>query len=733
MNKDGSARILIVDDEPFNVDYIQQELDDLGYETSTATNGTEALESIAADPPDLVLLDVMMPDIDGITVCRMLKDDPKTRLIPVVIMTALNAQEDRIRGIEAGADDFLSKPVDDRELIARIGTLLKQKKTVDRAIGELESASDQLERLGSRELDASVLVLKLSGDATPAQASDEALGFILRRYARAIAELVAEAGGESVEADEETQIVLFRNEVPTKHARTAVAVAQKILDQTKTLNAENTLSPITADIAVSSGSIQVESTRMEDEAEARWRLSLTGGPVDTATELVNAAMGSLVVGPETANRIADHYGLERLTDSAYRVLGTREPTKASQPAPQPASEQPATMVTSPDAWWPAAFAALESEVRNSWEVEGEIFLTRILSGKSGALVYAVDLNCRDFTGQAILKLAESKDAGWGEEEESARHRQATEANRAYATEHLPQVVHTAQLDRQLAILVTIAARGLEYSAPWAESPYERQLASVERLSPELLGAWNSDYKLANTMNQPSSLLQSWLDYRLDPTEGRIHAFLRETYGLTAEDESFIFDGHWYPNPLAFALDRAALPDRLRLRAVTGRMHGDLHGFNVLVRSQTPDEIDYYLIDLAMYQDDAFLLYDHAYFEIAHLIHARGDVDPERWLNILAAMSRSETPGADDLGLAQLIAKLRQGVLDWIDTYEANRLSYLESQYALGRVAAGLNFVHKALPPEQRLLALLYSATALKGYLKFHNVDWPKHGNVLKHS
>src|SRR2546425_8253300 len=87
------SKILIVDDEPFNVDYLEQELEDLGYETVSATNGQEALAKVAAEAPDLVLLDVLMPGMDGFTVCRFLKEREETQLIPVVIMTALGAQE----------------------------------------------------------------------------------------------------------------------------------------------------------------------------------------------------------------------------------------------------------------------------------------------------------------------------------------------------------------------------------------------------------------------------------------------------------------------------------------------------------------------------------------------------------------------------------------------------------------------------------------------------------------
>jgi DNA-binding response OmpR family regulator len=136
------AKILVVDDEPFNVDYLEQELEDLGYETVRAKNGQEALEQVAAEAPDLILLDVMMPVLDGFSVCRILKAREETQLIPIIIMTALDAAEDRIKGIKAGADDFLTKPVHEEELLARIDTALKLKRTVDRKIGELRALKD---------------------------------------------------------------------------------------------------------------------------------------------------------------------------------------------------------------------------------------------------------------------------------------------------------------------------------------------------------------------------------------------------------------------------------------------------------------------------------------------------------------------------------------------------------------------------------------------------------------
>ncbi len=137
------SRILIVDDDPSHVDLLEQKLELLGYETMNAANGQEALQKVAADAPDLILLDLMMPVMDGFTVCRTLKENEETWLIPILVMTALASVEDRIKGIEAGADDFLTKPVNDRELKARIQTTLNLKKTVDQKIDKLRRERDQ--------------------------------------------------------------------------------------------------------------------------------------------------------------------------------------------------------------------------------------------------------------------------------------------------------------------------------------------------------------------------------------------------------------------------------------------------------------------------------------------------------------------------------------------------------------------------------------------------------------
>ena len=116
-------RVLVVDDDPDMAGFLARLLKQQGLQADIAHDGHVALEKIAASPPDMVLLDVQMPGPDGFEICRMLKSSEATALLPVVLVTALEDQDSRVRGIEAGADDFLSKPVRREELVARVKTL----------------------------------------------------------------------------------------------------------------------------------------------------------------------------------------------------------------------------------------------------------------------------------------------------------------------------------------------------------------------------------------------------------------------------------------------------------------------------------------------------------------------------------------------------------------------------------------------------------------------------------
>jgi two-component system cell cycle response regulator len=126
-----SARVLVVDDILPNVKLLEAKLSSEYYDVLTATNGPDALEKVSTQSPDIVLLDVMMPGMDGFEVCRRIKENPSTAHIPVVMVTALTDSSDRIKGLEAGADDFLSKPLNDTALMSRVRSLVRLKMTVD--------------------------------------------------------------------------------------------------------------------------------------------------------------------------------------------------------------------------------------------------------------------------------------------------------------------------------------------------------------------------------------------------------------------------------------------------------------------------------------------------------------------------------------------------------------------------------------------------------------------------
>jgi two-component system cell cycle response regulator len=156
-----SARILVVDDIEANVRLLEAKLTAEYYEVSTAMDGPTALAMAAKDLPDIILLDVMMPGMDGFTVCRKLKEDPTTRHIPVVLITALDGRGDRIQGLESGASDFLTKPIDDVMLFARVRSLtrfklvideLRQREASGRRIGVIAGAATRLDGLGGRIL-----------------------------------------------------------------------------------------------------------------------------------------------------------------------------------------------------------------------------------------------------------------------------------------------------------------------------------------------------------------------------------------------------------------------------------------------------------------------------------------------------------------------------------------------------------------------------------------------------
>lgn len=237
----AKQRILVVDDTPQNLKLFADLLGAKGYEVTRASSGEQALEAIAAQPPDLVLLDIMMPGINGYEVCRKIRENPATALLPVVLATSLDPNQERVKGIEAGADDFLSKPVNQAELFARVRSLLRIKGLQDERLGRLKAFfSPQLaeaiaagkgeEVLKTHRREITVEFFDLRGfTAFTDSAEPEEVMELLRGFHGALGKIVLEHQGTLERFAGDAVMVFFNDplpiEKPAEHAlRTALAV-----------------------------------------------------------------------------------------------------------------------------------------------------------------------------------------------------------------------------------------------------------------------------------------------------------------------------------------------------------------------------------------------------------------------------------------------------------------------------------------------------------------------------
>jgi class 3 adenylate cyclase len=187
-----TAKVLVVDDTPHNVKLLADLLSVKGYAVATAASGEEALAKVAADLPDIVLLDVMMPGLSGYDVCRRLRAEPATELLPVVMVTSLDPQQERVKGIEAGADDFLSKPINQPELFARVRSLLRVKALQD----EVKRQAQTLKELNAR-----------LEDRVQAQVGElDRLSQLKRFFSPTVADAIVSAGENSILAPHRREI-----------------------------------------------------------------------------------------------------------------------------------------------------------------------------------------------------------------------------------------------------------------------------------------------------------------------------------------------------------------------------------------------------------------------------------------------------------------------------------------------------------------------------------------------
>jgi len=301
-----SARILVVDDTPQNVKLLHDLLVARGYSVATAATGEEALAKLENEPPDLVLLDVMMPGLSGYDVCRRIREDPRTALLPVVLVTALDPHTERVKGIEAGADDFLSKPINQPELFARVRSLLRIKRLQDERLGRLKgffspalaeaiAAGDGERLLATHRREVTVVFLDLRGfTAFAERAAPEQVMEMLHAYHAAMGRLVLAHGGTLERFAGDAIMVFFNDPVPLERpTREAVAMALEMRRAFEPIR--RTWQARGHALALGAGIARGSATLGAIGFEGRWDYAAIGTVTNLAARLCAEAAGGEIL------------------------------------------------------------------------------------------------------------------------------------------------------------------------------------------------------------------------------------------------------------------------------------------------------------------------------------------------------------------------------------------------------------------------------------------------------
>ena len=341
MSGPALPKILVVDDTPANVKLLVDVLTAKGYDASAAVNGEDALAMIAAQPPDLVLLDIMMPGLSGYEVCRRIRANPETALLPVVLCTSLDPQQERLNGIEAGADDFVSKPINRPELLARVKSLLRIKslqdevksqaaqivqwnRTLEQRVQEQVAQIDRLGRLksffspqlaeaivaGGEEMlkthrrEISVVFIDLRGfTAFTDQAEPEEVMEMLHAFHAAMGRIVLEHGGTLERFAGDSVMVFFNDPVPMERpAEQAVKMALAMQQAFPVLGAEWRKRGF--ELGLGCGIAQGYATLGQIGFEGRWDYAAIGSVTNLAARLcAEAAGGQVLVDRKTMAKV----------------------------------------------------------------------------------------------------------------------------------------------------------------------------------------------------------------------------------------------------------------------------------------------------------------------------------------------------------------------------------------------------------------------------------------------
>ncbi len=353
------AKLLVVDDTPQNVKLLADLLRAKGYEVVTAASGPEGLEKVAAERPDLVLLDVMMPGMSGYEVCQKIRSDPGTGILPVVMVTALDPAQERIKGLEAGADDFLSKPVNHAELLARVRSLVRVKHlydTVQSQAGQLAEWNRtlegrvgdqvaQLERLGrlkrffspqlaelivagdaadplkSHRQEITVVFLDLRGFTAFAETAEpEEVMVVLRDYHAAMGQLIMEHEGTLERFTGDGMMIFFNDPVPVpdgpeRAVRMAVAMRERVAEMTVKWRKRG----FELDFGI--GIAQGYATIGAIGFEGRWDYGAIGTVTNLAARLCGEAKpGQILVSQRLAGAVEEMAQVEPVGDLSLKGL-----------------------------------------------------------------------------------------------------------------------------------------------------------------------------------------------------------------------------------------------------------------------------------------------------------------------------------------------------------------------------------------------------------------------------
>lgn len=346
-----SHKILIVDDEPFNLDLLEQELADYDYVIERAADGVEALETTASFKPDVILLDYMMPRMNGLEVVKHLRASPEHKAIPVILLTAKATQEDKVAGLDAGADDYVTKPFDSVELLARVRAMTRLKEmhdtledwnrsladTVQKQVSEIErmgrlkrylspqiaetilGGADDLFKTHRRDVTIAFLDLRgftaFSDSAEPEEVMD-----FLRGYHSEMGKLVFKFEATLERFMGDGIVVIFNDPIPCEeHARKAATMALEMRDRVKELRA--TWLKMGYDLDLGVGIAAGYATLGTMGFEGRMDYGSVGNLPNLAARLcAEAKGGQILTDQKTMSRLEPHFIAEALPELSLKGI-----------------------------------------------------------------------------------------------------------------------------------------------------------------------------------------------------------------------------------------------------------------------------------------------------------------------------------------------------------------------------------------------------------------------------